>query len=550
MSLDQIREVLDGLVEPTLLRVEAEPQYAFSSHTHSLSLTSPIYASSAQTESPREVTVRILKGLIMATKKQLAVAFQEQNKAQPVGQLPDEVLLALFKARLQPSAPTFQELLKLSGFSDSGLRTYYDDLEKLRLVSHRWNSLITSSPTLWTETSCLHAPGVVITALQYSKDAPIHVRSVAQPYTKAGASDMYPQLVIPHSARWSSLELETNTNSPSASGPETYLKQPATALRSLSLTNGEPLSPELDLFAGKSPSLRHLDLKLCGLPWDMLDYSVLRTLSLEHVPIDIGRLSRILSIASSLLRLRLRDNGTHFIPGPSIDSTMVQLPLLQSIHLDLPSNSTEALLDRIQASSLRSLIISDYLRLSPTTDYFTPWVRQLFGEKAAPQFLQIVIDNDYFQFLHSFQLSLQRPHVIPKANAALEYFFPILQKILTAFSPGALDSIDELDWSSDSPAVHSTVLPFIGRLCPNIATIDLSGCSRGRGIPSEPLDLNTFPNLRRLEGPKEVSDAWLGVLVQELSSGSRLREVRTHDAPMERILRMRMRELCRDTNWL
>lgn len=171
--------------------------------------------------------------------------------------------MAIFEARFQEECFGIGELRRLMGEVDSELSTYYDELEKLRLVSRRWNSVITSSPTIWSETYGLHAPEVVENALHFSKKAPIHVRCVLDPSMQEEVLEKYSQLVLPHSARWSTLELCTKRGS---TGPESYLAAPAPSLESLSLAHNGPLDATLDLFAGTSPQLRRLTLKGCALP--------------------------------------------------------------------------------------------------------------------------------------------------------------------------------------------------------------------------------------------------------------------------------------------
>lgn len=471
-------------------------------------------------ESPVDESLRILDGLIQAAHARKAALKRGRNSAVLIEQLPDEILLVIFKAFC---------------YYDEDITTYYKELRVLRLVCHRWAHLILSSPTMWNEIPLQWdraSTNDVIRALENSNDAVISIHARLEGCGYIEEVNFVLQ-VLPHAGRWSGLYLETEGDAESFAP---FLTAPAAGLKTLELQlNEEHRSPlyrtQVPLFAHTAVRLNTLTLTRCTLPWDSIRFDRLTSLTLTDVPIENTEIIRLLCGAPVLARVSLAHSTTNVSTRVADTTTMsrILLPHLKVLWLDIPFDRSEDLLNRIKAQGLIQIYIRDAngrgemfdidsTSTSAYKDSFLNWTTQV-AALSSPREVEVRLLPDRLSFtlgtaVHQEVYKLPE-HIIPEEIS--QYLVSIFHKLVQAIPSACRGSITGLRWTCFS-FFADPFLTIISKHFPNIQHVQVTEVSghNPRNYPFGTPDgkMNRFPDLQTLRVGAEVPAAWFRAFLQ------------------------------------
>lgn len=387
-------------------------------------------------------SIKILEELIQTMEVQLSSLRQDKNASLPAIKLPDELLLVIFQwcADYQRPAPS-----------------YYRSIRTLRLVCSRWASLIADSPPMWSPIYCGH-PKDVQRALRLSRDAPLYVQY--RPGTRGVMPvDQYLELTQLDAGRWKSLTL----NDVDKDLVTRFLESPAGSLRSLSIETKAPVdlsSMVKSLFSNSAPSLNHLRLTGCALPWGVINATAMESLKLYSVPIGLPDIRTILSTTMALksflyvsfaeCMLSHADTSVH---------DGIRLPNLRSLGFIGPSDFGAGLLEGLHAPNLKALTLSNGHK-HQFQDSFLPWIRQVTTSFTS-RHLKLRT------YSHGFELALgglDICYLLRPSNP-----LPIIQKVIDALPTSLRASIVSTRWRCHDEV--KDVLPLVCHAFPNIQTL-------------------------------------------------------------------------------
>lgn len=286
----------------------------------------------------------------------------------PITRLPPELLLQILSYDLKEEAPY----------------NYYFRIFALSHVSQHWHDLVHQTPLFWAKIDSTYGTSRAELCIARSLDVPLHlcIDYWDGPQAGDGLGGGYDHpgwldVLGPVSRRWRELRLQ---NPPEAENLVLqYLSYPADNLRRLSIsTNTEhSLNVDTEIFAGTRPPLQALSV--CSFvvkPLCRFNGESLVEFELVRAPCSVYELLEFLLQTPVLVTLRFRPSRPLKVvhedgeseageseeaglgPGlhlPSDSVSLVYLPLLKHIDLQIVQNSASAIFRSILTPSLEDL---------------------------------------------------------------------------------------------------------------------------------------------------------------------------------------------------
>ncbi|KAG8945445.1 hypothetical protein FRC04_000820 [Tulasnella sp. 424] len=346
----------------------------------------------------------ILRSVQKALELRVALVCQERNTFAPINTLPPELLVNIF------SIATRNNRITVSS-----------DNAALSLVCRYWNSLVSTTPSLWArvdeETMSV---AMIIRAIEKSQNAPLELVCTWWALEQAKRDAMLNEL-FRHTHRWREVSLALGD-----------IHQPLDVINTSSMPLLESLSlsvhgypgwvrPEpLDLFGGRPPP-RLQKLYIGGIPvaWNPTTLCHLTTLSMSQIRQLGPSLEQLMAVLSACLDLEsLSISEVSFSGGASTSSpNPIHMPALKSlVFRTLTTEITNILLASIHAPNcisgelycdvlgdpLQTLFTSevshffDHIRSHPSTGSITCVLPEFYISRMGPWNLTLSVKNITF----------------------------------------------------------------------------------------------------------------------------------------------------------
>ncbi|KAG8915405.1 hypothetical protein FRC00_004800 [Tulasnella sp. 408] len=275
-------------------------------------------------------------------------------------------------------------------------------------VSHRFLQTVMNTPRIWSEIQWRRDDHL---RLLMSAQAPLMIRCCEwDPIILKipGTMEEFLKAVWEHSERWKTLSLDLQLDGgclPSPEFPAPQLRDLYIANRSYLFRRSLDFIPHMIKISG-NPSLRNLALTETSLQWHGIDFSRLKSLSLDSIqqePPSLENLLETLMMASCLESLSLRKvNTVSLNKVPQLEWQPINLNSLITLSIEeMPSGLADYLITRIRAprlktSNVHGLFLKHLENLNSDQNPYHHFFRVIMPTLAAQGSINVALYNDIF----------------------------------------------------------------------------------------------------------------------------------------------------------
>ncbi|KAG8891357.1 hypothetical protein FRC00_013812 [Tulasnella sp. 408] len=295
-----------------------------------------------------------------------------------------------------------------------------------------------NTPRIWSEIQWRRDDHLRL--LRMSAQAPLMIRCSGLDggrLKEPGTTEEFLNAVREHSERWKALSLDLQFDGRRLPS----LEFPAPQLRNLHITNrSDPYGTSPDFIPpaikiSGNPSLRNLALTKTSLQWDGIDFSRLKSLSLNGIqqgPPSLENLLETLMMASCLESLSLRKvNTVSLTKVPQLESQPIDLNSLITLSIDeMPRGLADYLITRIRAprlktSNVHGLFLKHLENPNSDQNPYHHFFRVIMPTLAVQGSINLALNNDIFSKAVSLGLPLSADGAIRAPSFGMEAESPI-----------------------------------------------------------------------------------------------------------------------------